>query len=132
MRTHKLAAGTETGSLMNHLMSGNTAQIAYPGMGCTILHWTDRTAATVVECNGPDFVTVQDDIATRADKNGMSDAQSYTYSRNPNGPKRHFKRDRKGAWRPAHQNEAGRWVFDGDGGNHLLLGERRHYHDFGF
>ena len=114
-----LRAGTETGSLMNHLMSGSKQPTPTVGMGATILHWTDRTACTVVEvaltkAGKVKAVTVQEDTSDRADSNGMSDAQSYTYRANLEGALRTFRAGRDGG-------------FKG-----LLLGHRATYHDYSF
>lgn len=114
-----LKAGTETGSLMNHLMSRSAGKPAI-GMGATVLAWTDRHAATVVAVSASGKTcTVREDMATRTDSNGMSENQSYTYTPDPNGREWTFRLTSKG-WRAA------------DGGPGLLLGERRHYHDFSF
>ena len=70
--------GTSTGSLINHLMSGSKDSTPIVGTGCSILHWTDRTACTIIEVseNGK-TVVVQEDNAVRTDKLGMTDSQSY-------------------------------------------------------
>mgnify|MGYP001567304673 CR=1 FL=1 len=53
------------------------------GMGATILFWTDRKAATIVAVSADGKrVSVQEDRATRTDKNGMSEAQAYAYEPN--------------------------------------------------
>mgnify|MGYP001576962564 CR=1 FL=1 len=41
-----LRAGTQTGSLINHLMSGSKGAEPEVGMGATILGWSDRHPAT--------------------------------------------------------------------------------------
>jgi hypothetical protein len=120
-----MKAGTETGSLINHLYS-RAAQIKpQVGMGATILCWTDRHAGTIIEVTADSFV-VQEDRATRTDKNGMSDCQSYSYEPDPNGPRTTFKRVKrgkaKGDWR-----ENG--VKDGRG---VLIGRRDKHHDYSF
>lgn len=130
----QMKAGTETGSLVNHLMSGSTSPAPVLGMGATVLQWTDRQAATVVSIavDGRSILT-RDDIAIRTDANGMSDAQSYTYERDENGCERRWKLAKDGTWRAAQLNAAGRVVFvDRGRGERLLLGHRRHYHDFSF
>lgn len=121
--------GTETASVVNWMSSGPSSIEPAIGMGATILHWTDRTAATVIAWDGK-LLTVQEDTATRTDNRGMSDAQEYTYAPNANGPVRTFKRDRKGQWRAVEQNDRGRYVFSGGPG--LALGRRAAYHDFSF
>ena len=126
----RLHAGTETGSLVNHLQSGmNSAEPEF-GIGCTILGWTDRQAATVVEV-GKNFVIVQADRAIRTDGNGVSECQSYLFERNPDGGRYTFKRSRCGAWKEAWVGESGR-LCTGGGGRRLMIGHRDHYHDFSF
>lgn len=126
--------GTQTASLVNHLHS--RAVIGQPepkaGMGATLLHWTDRSAATVIGWDADkQIITVQDDHARRTDTNGISEQQVYEYTPNPHGPIRHFRRTTTGTWRSVRFNpDSKRWVFaDGLG---LRLGEREHYHDFTF
>ena len=114
---------THTGSLIN-LVSGNATQ-AQPevGMGATILGWTDRYAATIIEVL-PRQVTVQYDHATRSDTNGMSDAQAYEYTPNPHGRKETYT-----------LRKNGRWVRKGESlkdGGRLAIGYRDHHHDFSF
>lgn len=128
-----MKAGTETGSLTNHLMSGGASPDPVVGMGGTILQWTDRRACTVSAILAPDAIEVRDDKATRTDSNGMSDAQSYAYETDPAGAVTLFKRHRDGTWRQAMRSDAGRIVWvDRGRGERLRLGVRRHYHDFTF
>lgn len=112
-----LKAGTETGSLVNHIMSRASSPAPVVGMGCTILCWTDRRAATIVNVT-PKQIHVKRDIATRADGNGMSESQTYTYAPNPEALPEVFRLTKKG-WRNSS-------------GNGLLIGERREYYDFSF
>lgn len=122
----RLRAGTETGSLMNHLMSGSEGPAPEVGMGATVLHWTDRSACTV-EYVSPDKreLWVRYDTAIRTDSHGMSDSQSYRYEPNPQGILRAFFLTAEG-WREG-RTRRGR----GKGGA-LLLGVRQHYHDYSF
>lgn len=56
------------------------------GDGATLQMYTDRHACTVIAVSpSGKQVTLQEDTATRTDKNGMSECQSYTFARNPNG-----------------------------------------------
>jgi hypothetical protein len=112
-----MKAGTETGSLINHVMSQSQASVEpYVGMGATVLMWTDRKAGTVIKVTKTQ-VHVQMDIATRTDSNGMSECQSYTYKPDPHGRVGVFRKTKKG-WR------SGAWG--------LAIGIRRHYHDYSF
>lgn len=128
--------GTETNSLTNHIYSRST--IGQPdatvGMGATILCWTDRHGATVIEVGksaGRTLLTVQEDTATRADKNGMSESQDYAFAPNPNGRRYTFRQTKTGGWDEVHLNtDTGR--YNKTSGPGLLLGRRDHYHDFSF
>lgn len=112
--------GTETGSLVNHLMAGTTGPKPEVGMAATILGWTDRHPATVsrVSASGK-TVWVKRDKATRTDRNGMSESQEYEYERDPAAPERRFYLGKHG-WRERGKGAA------------LLLGHREKYHDFSF
>lgn len=112
-----MKAGTETGSLMNHVMSRLATPTPEVGMGATILMWTDRHAATIVKVT-PTQVHVQQDKATRVDKNGMSDSQDYTYEPNPEAPIQVFRKTKRG-WRDRS-------------GQGLGIGYRCEYYDFSF
>jgi hypothetical protein len=115
-----MKAGTETGSLINHIYSQGNGPTPEVGMGCTILRWTDRSAGTVVWVSKTGkTIKVQDDKAIRADTNGMSEAQEYTYERDETAPIRVFRLTKKG------------WRGQG-GGPGLSLGFRRAYHDYSF
>lgn len=127
--------GTETGSVVNHLMSRGTIGQPEPvvGMGCTVLHWTDRSAATiheVTQVGSRVVIAVTYDHAKRTDSNGMSEQQDYEYTPDPAGPRIHFRREADGRWREVQLNERGRWVLRGGAG--LQIGVRRAYHDFSF
>jgi hypothetical protein len=120
--------GKETGSLVNHMLSQSRIEPVLGGP-CTILSWTDRHAATVIEVK-KNFVRVQHDHARRTDSNGMSESQEYEYSRNPNGQVDCFRRVTRG------KNE-GAWVECDHTGHGTLcsratFGGRRKYYDFSF
>jgi hypothetical protein len=111
-----------TGSLINKLADEST-QSTKPevGMGATVILWSDRKAATIIEVSKTAHrVVVQFDTATRVDSNGMSDAQSYTYEPNPEGGVETYSRRRDGSYR----------VVGGQG--RLLLNVRDAYHDYSF
>lgn len=108
------------GSLTNRLMENVKPPVPEVGMGATIVMYSDRHAATVVEVVGPKKIIVQEDTSTRTDKNGMSENQDYNYSPNPAAPRRTFTLRKDGRW---HESKAGTII---------RLGERDSYHDFGF
>lgn len=93
----------------------------FVGMGCTVYSYSDRDAATVIEVHpSGKRVTVQLDRATRTDSNGMSECQSYTYERDPEGERIVFTRRASGQWTTAR------------GTKDLGLGMRRTYHDYSY
>lgn len=107
------------GNLMNRIAEHSSGAPEI-GMGCTVCIYSDRHAATVIEIRTPRMIVVQRDKATRADDNGMSDCQSYTYERDPDGTKQTFTLRKNGTWR------------ESKGSNGLRLGVRDEHYDFGF
>jgi hypothetical protein len=112
-----LKAGTETGSVINHIYSRVVGTTPEVGMGATILCWTDRHAGTIIRVTRTQ-VHVQEDNATRTDSNGMSENQDYAYEADPQGKVHVFQTTKKG-----YRNRAG---------NGLLIGTREKYHDYSF
>jgi hypothetical protein len=114
-----------TGSFINNLyqeaINTPTPEV---GMGATLLSWTDRKAATIIEVSkSGKKITVQPDKATRTDSNGMSESQSYTYEPNPKAYTTEYS---------LRQN--GRWVRVGDSmtGSSLIVGLRDEHYDYSF
>lgn len=119
---------TQYGSLINLIRSGPTSRDPEVGDGATILYWSDRAPATIVEVirfktgtrkGEVKAVVVQADKATRTDSNGMSDAQTYEYERIPDAPKRTFTKRKNGQ-------------FSDKGGTGLAVGYREKYYDYSF
>ena len=114
----------ETGSLVNLIHAGSANAEPTVGMGATILGWTDRHAATVVEVPNAKTVVIQRDNAKRTDGLGMSDAQSYDYSPDTDAPRQTFTLRKNGAW-----------VLKGQplkGGRRIKLGIRDEHYDYSF
>jgi hypothetical protein len=125
-------AGTQTGSLVNHMYSRMTIGAPEPtvGMGVTMLSWTDRDAGTIVEVNDKKrYIAVTEDSKTRIDNNGISESQQYEFTAVMDGYRNYYRKDRKGQWRRCYFNNNGRLVF-GTGG--LIIGHRESYYDFSF
>ena len=132
--------GTETGSMTNHLYSRMVVGQPQPhiGMGATLLGWTDRHAATIIDVRHVTtkarvvrFVTVQRDFSTRTDSNGMSESQTWAHRPNPDAAKQTFRDAGDGVWQEVCFNpQTGRWSKCG--GDGLRIGERSRYHDFSF
>ncbi len=126
--------GTETGSLVNHIWANSKQPVPEIGLGCTILMWTDRKAATIIEVHSNKQgvvkeIILQEDIATRTDGNEMSDSQCYVYTPNPNGAKR-TARLLKAGWKilDGKDSETGRNVY----GYTVGIGYRCAYFDYSF
>lgn len=125
--------GTETGSLINHVMANSGfGPEPHVGMAATVLYWSDRSPATVIEVNMKKrYIVVQDDDFIRTDNNGMSESQQYEFVRNEKGMTRIFRKNKKGEWVYSYINpETNRIVKAG--GCHLRLGSRDKYHDYSF
>lgn len=127
--------GSETGSLVNHFMANEGGAIPAVGDGVTVLLWTDRHATTVIDVDTSGkrpVITVQRDHAKRIDENGMSEAQEYEYTPDPQGIKYTFRFDPKQqCWRQLYRNDKGNLVF-AKSGCRITVGLRREYHDFTF
>jgi hypothetical protein len=76
-------------------------------------------------------VEVCADRATRTDNNGLSECQTYTYARAPNGARHWFRRRKNGAWQEVTRNQASR-RWNATGGLGLRIGERQEYRDPSF
>lgn len=116
---------THTGSLVNAVVGGSRQPAPEVGMGATVLHWTDRSAATVVSVSASGkSIVVQMDNARRTDSNGMSESQTWEHTPNPNAHRLEYTHRKNGAW-----------VRKGEpmkSGGRLALGYRDTYHDFSF
>jgi len=123
MTTTAKARFSTGGSLQNRLMEISGSKAPAIGNGATIVMFTDRHAATIVEATAKTVVVQQDSVA-RADSNGMSEDQRYTFTPNPN------------AVRVAYSlRNTGQWIRVGEstkGGQVLLIGHRDEYHDYSF
>ena len=126
--------GKTTGSLVNALYALESVKVPNIGDGATILSWTDRHPATVIDVEAQGkaiIVTVQEDHAHRVDENGFSERQTYLYTPNPNAPKRYFRITAAGNIESIYKNEeTGRWNKSRDGG--IYFGKREKFHDFSF
>ena len=113
-----------TGSLINNLYSGAGGPEPEIGMGATVLHWTDRTACTIVEIPNATTIVVQPDKTVRTDGLGMSDAQSYDYSPNPDARKYRYTLRKNGTWVTEGQSMKS--------GTRIAVGVRDSYYDYSF
>jgi hypothetical protein len=126
--------GKTTGSLVNALYALESVKVPSIGDGATILSWTDRSPATVIDVQTKGkfvYVTTQDDKYRRVDDNGFSENQKYLYLPNPEGSIRYWRIDQRGEVDRVVVNlETGRWNKVGSGG--IFFGRREKYHDFSF
>lgn len=118
---------TQYGSMTNYLSDRPAGFEPEVGMGATILMWSDRRPATIVEvirfktgaqAGQVKAVVIQEDDATRIDSNGMSDAQSYTYEPQPAAAKETFPKRKDGRFASS--------------GVSLRIGSREKYYDYSF
>jgi hypothetical protein len=120
--------GTETGSVINHLMSRSTRDQATPevGMGATVLMWTDRRAATVTRVWVERKATL---IRVQYDE----EQPDGSFAHNPNGGTDTFRQANIGGWEQVTKNsDTGRYNKVEGGGWGLMLGVRQSYRDPSF
>lgn len=128
--------GTETGSVMNHLISRGVIGQPEPavGMGATILMWTDRKAATVTEVfkvGMLTYITIQADKSKVVKGSSQDGSAEYEFIPDPNGSTTTYRREANGLWTEVRKNKAtGRWVKTQGAG--LRIGERDEYCDPSF
>jgi len=130
--------GTETGSLINHLYSRVAKGGLMPevGMGVTELHWTDRSAGTIVEVfqiGGDVAIATTGDDYKIVSGSAYDGSAEYEYTSNPDG-RRAYWRQTKDGWRKVYKGDSGRWLFrDKKGqGEGLIVGTRDQYYDPSF
>lgn len=114
---------SQFGSMTNLLYAQGGHPEPEVGMGATILLFSDRHAATIVEVSDDKrSITVQRDWAHRTDKGGFSETQEYRYEFCPANPCQEFT-----------LRANGRYVLKGENlrqGRTLLIGKRDEYYDF--
>lgn len=108
------------GSLFNRIDENRKPPVPTVGMGATILMYSDRHAATVIEIVTPKTIVIQEDTAIRTDSNGQSESQEYEYAPNHEATRREFTLRKDGRWR------------ERKGTTVLMLGKRDQYYDYGF
>lgn len=120
-----------TNSLVNTIMGNSTtAQPIVPGTAATVLHYTDRSAATIhyVDGNPVHTVWLTEDDAKRVDKNGaFTEAQEYEYTPRP------VSRRCDAVCYTLRKN--GKWVRKGESmksGQRISIGFKQSYHDYSF
>ncbi len=91
------------------------------GMGATLIYWSDREPATIIQV-APNLkkIVLQLDKSTRLDNNGCSESQSYNYEPNPEGTIYTASLRKDGVYRLTGSKQA------------VGIGYRRKYHDYSF
>jgi len=130
-----LRLGTQTGSLINNIMSRSVIGEPLPeiGMGATMLSWTDRNPATIVAVftkGKTQYIGVKEDNYQRTDNNGYSESQTYEFKFDHQAGIRYFRKNSKGTWEGAWVNQdTGRFV---KGCGSISIGQRNKYWDPSF
>ena len=125
--------GSETGSLVNHLMSTSSNDEPNIGTPATLLSWSDRaaTVTNVFKERGRTIVEVTYDLSFVVRGSSADGSDEYRYERDPSGSVCYFRREKTGAWFRVRKNEdTGRWVRGGRVG--ILFGHRETYYDPSF
>lgn len=113
------------GSLTNLMASNSKSAEPEVGMGATILMYSDRHAATIVEVNASKTrVGIQRDDAKRVDDNGMSDSQHYEFTPDTSAPVEYYTLRKNGKWVRVGQPQSS--------GAQIGVGYRSEYYDFTF
>ena len=121
--------GTQTGSLVNSIMSSTVGSEIAVGTPATFLSWTDRSPGTIIKVfkkGAYTYLNVRRDIVEyHEDRSGNftivdgSDEHFSTFR---------FKTDGSSGFQKVEINPAtGRYIKYGDGG--LAVGVREHYYD---
>lgn len=127
--------GSQTGSITNHVLSRATIGQPVPevGMGATILAWTDRYPATIVEVQvikGRTYVIVQEDDAKMISGDYYNPGE-YEFTRNPRASFQAWRSTKDGFWEGTVFNvRTKRW--NKSEGNGLRIGDRDKYIDPSF
>lgn len=127
-----LKLGTQTGSLVNHILSKSASKDPQIGDGATILSWSDRDPATVFFYDQKKkIVGIKEDNYKRIDNNGLSESQEYEYTSDPAGYMRYYKKNKNGGWdRVVLNSGTNRWIKSGS--DVIVIGRREKYHVFPF
>lgn len=125
-----LKLGSETGSLVNHLYSRmvDGEPQPYVGMPATLLSWSDRYPATVIDVNVKKaYIVVQQDEVKVTSGSFWEGNAVCEFSPNPEGSQLIYKKNRKGFWVIHEWSEKGRLVQRK--GQGLMLGKKEYYYD---
>lgn len=125
--------GTETASVNNWIYSRATIGEPEPvvGMGATILGWTDRNPATIVETfkvGKTQYIGITADEYKVISGSMHDGSAKYEFATRPDGYRTYY-RKRNGRWEETRKNDAGRWIKAGGG---IRIGERAKWYDPSF
>jgi hypothetical protein len=121
--------GTQTGSLVNHLMSNTVTSEIKVGTHATFLSWTDRHPGTIVNVFKKGAYTYldvrRDEVKYHEDRSGNFDIVDGTSEYFDTF---RFKTDGSSGFQKVFVNpDTGRWIKISDGG--LSVGTREYYYD---
>lgn len=125
--------GTETGSLINHILT--TANRQEPelvvGLGGTVFYWSDRKPVTVVEVNQKKrYIAVTEDHCERINIGGQ---QQWVTRPQYDEHRKIYRKDKKGQWRECYLNDKNRLTYvDSGKGPKLVLGYKDKFEDESF
>ena len=108
------------GTLTAAIYDQTRSLVPVVGMGVTEVMYSDRHPYTVARILSPKRITVRADKATRIDKNGCCEDQTYQYEQDLRAPEVTL-----------FLNKFGKWKRQGDAqGSTYLVGRREEYYDF--
>lgn len=122
--------GTQTGSLINSIMSNTVSSEIKVGAPATFLMWTDRNPGTVIKVFKKGVYTYinvrHDEVEYHKDCSGNYDIVD---GNDENYSTYRFKTDGSSGFQLVMQNaETGRWIQRGRAGG-LTVGKREYYYD---
>jgi hypothetical protein len=141
--------GTQTVSLVNHLMARGTIGQPEPvvGMGVTLLMWSDRNAGTIQAVSkdnkGRVILEITQDDSKVIAGSAHDGSAEYEYTERPDGYRYIFQQQDNGAWQEM-THKVKDYAENGDailskrlskvsgGGKGLRIGERESYRDPSF
>lgn len=124
--------GTQTGSLVNHIMANTVTSEIKAGTPATFLSWTDRHPGTIIETFVKGAFTYlkvrRDEVVYAEDRSGNFTIKDGS---DDNFQMFRFKTDGSSGFQKVGINpDTGRYVKWGDGG--LSVGNREYYYDPSF
>jgi hypothetical protein len=138
MKENIMKLGTQTASLVNHMMANTVTSEIKPGTGATFLSWTDRHPGTVINVFKKGAYTYLDVRHDRVEyhaegksTNDFGGTYDIVDGEDQFFSTFRFKTDGSSGFQKVSKNpDTGRWNKIGDGG--LSVGTREYYYDPSF